>query len=372
MSKLFSPFKIRGTTFKNRVWVSPMCQYSAINGLVGDWHLVHLGSFATGGAGLILAEATGIVPDARISISCPGIWNDQHVIAWKKITDFVHSQDTLVGIQLAHSGRKGSTMPPWSEYSIAKIDDGGWKTVSSSEEPFEGFPQPRELSTEDVREVILDFESAAKRAVAAGFDVIEIHAAHGYLLHQFYSPLTNFRKDEFGGTFENRIRLLVEISKSVRSVMPSSMPLFIRISATDYTEGGWDIKQSIELAKHLKNVGVDLIDVSSGGNVANASIAVSPGYQVDFSSEIRKNADIATSSVGLITDPVQAEEIISFGKSDAVMMARSFIRNPRWALNAAEQLGVEIKWPNQLDRGRTLNKTYSPFLVLKDSSTLKR
>ncbi len=354
MSKLFQSLRVRGLEISNRAWVSPMCQYSAHDGIVGDWHRVHLGTFATGGAGLVMAEATAVVAEGRISVACPGLWNDEQMTAWATVTAFAHSQSTPIGIQLAHAGRKGSTMRPWDDHAIAQDDEGGWTPVAPSAIAFEGYPVPHALTIVEIDELVASFAVAAERAIAAGFDVLEIHAAHGYLLHQFMSPLSNVREDEYGGSFENRVRLSVRVARAVRAVMPDSMPLFVRISATDYTEGGWDLEQSVQLAGLLKECGVDLIDVSSGGNVHGVHIPVAPGYQVDFATAIKEGVDIATSAVGLITDPDQAESIVTESRADAVMLARAFLRNPRWALNAAEHLGVVIPWPVQFDRARTL------------------
>lgn len=356
MPSLFSPLRLRDITFANRAWVSSMCQYSATEGVVGDWHLVHLGSFATGGAGLVMAEASAVSPDGRISVYCPGLWNDKQVRAWSRVTDFVHSQESKIGIQLAHAGRKGSTMAPWDDHLMASPEEGGWIAVAPSAIAFEGYPVPCALSTSEVIGVIASFADAARRAVTAGFDLVEIHAAHGYLLHQFLSPLSNERTDVYGGSFENRIRLLCEVAQAVRGAIPSGTPLFVRISATDYAPGGWDLEESIELSRALKNLGVDLIDVSSGGNVAGVKIPLGPGYQVAFADEIRSKTTIPTSAVGLIIDPEQAEEIVASGKADATMLARAMLRNPRWALHAAEVLGEYIAWPPQFDRARTLHK----------------
>lgn len=355
-SALFSELKIRNTTFSNRVWVSPMCQYSAIDGVVGSWHQAHIGAFATGGPGLIMMEASGVTPAGRISINCPGLWRDDQAEAMRPLVEFAHQHSVLMGIQLAHAGRKGSTMRPWDDHLIASAEEGGWQTVSASAVAFGSMPTPKELSISEIEELIASFAAAAKRAVAVGFDVIEIHAAHGYLIHQFYSPLSNHRTDEYGGSFENRIRFLLEITKAVKEVIGDKI-LFVRISATDWMPGGWDISGSIELAKALKPLGVDLIDVSSGGTSPDAKIPLTPGYQVEFASAIRDNAGIATSAVGLITEPEQANEIVASGKADAVMLARAMLRNPRWALTAAEQLGEVIPWPDQLARGRTITKS---------------
>lgn len=353
-SSLFQEMKIRDLTIPNRAWVSPMCQYSAKDGLIGQWHQIHLGAFATGGAGLVFVEATGVIPEGRISIGCPGIWSDELAQAFKPIIDFNHSMGLTIGIQLAHAGRKASTMRPWDDHLIASESEGGWQTVSASEVAFTGMPTPRSLSKEEIAELTENFASAADRAVKAGFDVVEIHAAHGYLLHQFLSPLTNKRTDEYGGSLEGRMRFLLEVTQKVRASIPAGMPLFVRISATDWVEGGWDIDEAILLSIELKKAGVDLIDVSSGGLVSKAVVPVAPGYQVPFAEAIRKKVGIATSAVGLITDAHQAEEIISSGKADAVMLAREMLRNPRWALAASEELGVRGKWPNQFVRASKL------------------
>jgi 2,4-dienoyl-CoA reductase-like NADH-dependent reductase (Old Yellow Enzyme family) len=353
-NQLFAPLKLRHTTFPNRVWVSPMCQYSADNGIVGSWHQAHIGALATGAPGLILMEASAVSPEGRISIACPGLWNDQQAAAFKPLVDFAHSQHVPVGIQLAHAGRKGSTMRPWDDHLIATAAEGGWQTVSASPVAFNNMPTPTELTVTQIQELVSKFAQAAKRAQAVGFDVIEIHAAHGYLLHQFYSPLSNSRTDEYGGSFENRVRFLLEVTKAVRSEIGEHTVLFVRISATDWVADGWNIDDSVKLAAELKKLGVDLIDVSSGGTVHNAQIPVGPGYQVDFAHRIKSDAQIPTSAVGMITQASQANEIITSSKADAVMLARAMLRNPRWAMQAAEELGEVIAWPNQLARGRTV------------------
>lgn len=353
MRKLFSPLTLRGITFANRVWVSPMCQYSAVDGVATNWHDVHIGAFASGGTGLIMMEATGVSPEGRISTQCLGLWNDKQAERLKPIVEFAHQMDTKIGIQLAHAGRKGSCLPPWSDHPMARVDEGGWECVAPSAISFGGkYPTPRALTENEISELVKAFGAAAKRAVITGFDLVEIHAAHGYLIHQFLSPLSNTREDEYGGSFENRIRFLLEIIDEVRSAIPDSMPLFLRISASDWLEGGWTIDDSVALAKIVKIRGVDLIDVSSGGTSSGAPVPVGPGYQVPFADQIRNQADIPTAAVGLITEPEQAEEIVSSGKADAVMMAREFLRNPRWPLFAAQKLGCEINWPVQLLRGK--------------------
>jgi 2,4-dienoyl-CoA reductase-like NADH-dependent reductase (Old Yellow Enzyme family) len=330
-----------------------MCQYSAVNGVATNWHDVHIGAFASGGTGMIMMEATGVSPEGRISTQCLGLWNDEQAERLKPIVTFAHQMDTKIGIQLAHAGRKGSCLPPWSDHPMASLDEGGWECVAPSAISFGGkYPTPRSLSEIEIAELVAAFGSAAKRAVSAGFDLVEIHAAHGYLIHQFLSPLSNTREDEYGGSFENRIRFLLEIIDAVRSAIPDSMPLFLRISASDWLDGGWTIDDSVALAKIAKVRGVDLIDVSSGGTSSGAPVPVGPGYQVPFADQIRNQADIPTAAVGLITEPEQAEEIVSSGKADAVMMAREFLRNPRWPLFAAQKLGSEVNWPVQLLRGK--------------------
>ena len=350
MTTLFDSLTIRVLTIPNRIWVSPMCQYSAKDGFVGEWHRIHLGSFATGSAGLIMVEATGVVPEGRISLGCPSIEDNEHAAAFKPMIDFAHSQGSTMGIQLAHSGRKGSTTLPGSDHPIATAAEGGWQTVSASPIAFDTMPTPRELSVEEITGLVYSFAAAAKRAVAVGFDVIEIHAAHGYLLHQFYSPLSNQRTDEYGGTFENRTRFLREVVSAVREVIPAATPLFVRISASDWIEGGWTLIDSVELCTQLKALGVDLIDASSGGNIHNAKIEVGPGYQVPFATAIRAETGLLTSAVGMITEPEHAQYILETGEADAIFLAREMLRNPRWALHAAEILKGEIHWPVQYAR----------------------
>jgi 2,4-dienoyl-CoA reductase-like NADH-dependent reductase (Old Yellow Enzyme family) len=352
MSALFDPLTIREVEFNNRIWVSPMCQYMAKDGFVGQWHDVHLGSFATGGTGLIMVEATGVVPEGRISIGCPSIEDEAHAQAFKPIIDFAHSHDVRIGIQLAHAGRKAGTMLPWDDHRIATIAEGGWQAVSSSAIAFEGYAEPRALTIAEIHQLTQDFVAAAVRAVKIGFDVIELHAAHGYLFHQFYSPLANQRTDEYGGEFANRTRFLVETVAAVRKAIPTGTPLFVRISATDWVDDGWNLIDSVELCAQLKTLGVDLVDVSTGGNVHNAPIKATPGFQVPFATAIRAETGIMTTAVGLITEPEQADHIIQTGEADAVFMAREFLRNPRFPLHAAEKLGVTIKWPLPIQRGK--------------------
>lgn len=351
MAQLFSPLALRGITFPNRIAVSPMCQYSCTDGFATDWHLVHLGSRAVGGAGLVMMEATAVSAEGRISPQDHGIWLDAHVPKLRQITDFIRAQGSLAGIQLAHAGRKASTWRPWDGDGAVPVEQGGWREVfAPSAIPFnEKYPRPIALDAAGIRKVISDFANAARRAREAGFDVIEIHSAHGYLLHEFLSPLSNQRTDEYGGSFENRIRLLLEIVRAVRGVW-NSTPLFVRISATDWAEGGWDADQSVALVKQLKNEGVDLIDCSSGGLVPNAKIPVGPGFQVPFAERIRKETGIATGAVGFITEPKQADDIIRNGQADMVLLAREMLREPYWPLHAAHALGHSISWPVQYER----------------------
>lgn len=354
MSMLFSPLSIHSIQFKNRIVVSPMCQYSSEDGFASDWHLVHLGSRAVGGAGLIITEATAISPEGRISPDDLGIWLDDHIPNLKRITQFIRHNGSVAGIQLSHAGRKASTQSPWKGgNSISPTEEGGWQTVAPSAIPFhEGGPEPLSLTDEGLEKVRTDFEAAATRALEAGFQVIEIHAAHGYLLHQFLSPLSNQRSDSYGGSFENRIRLLLEIIERIKLVWPSSLPLFIRISATDWTEGGWTAEDAIALAAVLKDKGVDVIDCSTGGNVAKAKIPVGPGYQVAFAERIKQETGLMTGAVGLITSAEQAEAILNNGQADLVLLAREFLRDPYFPLHAAHALGDDIRWPVQYERAK--------------------
>lgn len=353
MSKLFSPLPLNGITLKNRIIVSPMCQYSAVDGFANDWHLVHLGSRAIGGASLIIAEATAVSPDGRISPDDLGIWNDAHIEKLLQITQFIKNQQSVPGIQLSHAGRKASTAAPWKGRGKVSIEDGGWVPVAPSSIAFsDNYAVPVELNIEGIRAIVSNFKSAAERALRAGFELIEIHAAHGYLLHQFLSPLSNQRQDEYGGSFENRIRLLLEVIDAVRSVAPKELPLFVRISASDWAEGGWDLDQSIQLASILKTRGVDLLDVSSGGLVPYQKIPVGPAYQLPFSSKIKKEAGILTATVGLITNATQAETILVNGDADLIAMARELLRNPYFPLQAADELRDSIEWPIQYERAK--------------------
>ena len=354
MSKLFSPIKIRDIELKNRIAVSPMCQYSSVNGLPNDWHFVHLGSRAVGGAALIFTEATAVSPEGRISPDDAGIWNDEQADSYKKITSFIKSQNSVPGIQLAHAGRKASTYSPWKGSGKVPIEDGGWQTLAPSPIPFsENFPLPKEMDENDIRIVVEQFSKAAARSIEAGFEIIELHFAHGYLLHEFYSHISNKRKDSYGGSLENRCRLAIEISASVRKTIPNNTPLFVRISSTDWIEDGWDIDQSVQLAKWLKAEGVDLIDCSSGGNVVNAKIPLSAGYQIPFAERIKREAEILTGGVGLITKAEQADVIIKAEKADIVLLAREMLRNPNFALQSAKKLNVDLEdFPKQYLRAK--------------------
>jgi 2,4-dienoyl-CoA reductase-like NADH-dependent reductase (Old Yellow Enzyme family) len=345
---LFSPLSIGSVTLSNRIVVSPMCEYSSEDGFASDWHLVHLGSRAVGGAGLVFTEATAVTPEGRISPQDLGLWKDEHVEPLARIVSFLHAQGSHAGIQLAHAGRKASTWRPWDGEGMVPPEKGGWtKVVAPSAVPFaRNYPQPQELDRAGIAAICDAFCEAAVRADRAGFDVIEIHSAHGYLLHEFLSPLSNHRRDEYGGSFENRVRLLLEIVGGVREVWPGERPLFVRISATDWSEGGWDLPQSIELAKLLRKEGVHVLDVSSGGNVV-APIPVGPGYQTPFSEAIRREAGILTGTVGMITDPAQASHVLRTGQADLVFIARELLRDPYWPLHAAEQLGETVSWPAQ-------------------------
>ena len=349
---LFTPLKIRGVEFANRLWVSPMCMYSAKDGVISDWHRVHLGAFATGGAGLVVVEATGVTPKGRISVGCTGIWNDEQAQAFKPIIEFSKTMGSKIGIQLAHSGRKGGTTRPGSDHQMATTEEGGWVAEAPSALAYGNMPIPHALTVSEIQQLTQDFAAATKRSVDVGFDVIELHSAHGYLLHEFLSPLSNLRTDEYGGSFENRTRFLLETVKAVRAAMPDSMPLFVRISATDWTEGGWDLEQSTQLATLLKNAGVDLIDVSSAGLSDKQEVIAGPGFQVPFATAIREATGILTSGVGLITTAEQSDAVIREGKADAVFAGRAFLRNPRWALEVAHQLNAKAKWPHQIERGK--------------------
>ncbi|MBD0833380.1 NADH:flavin oxidoreductase/NADH oxidase [Aestuariibaculum sediminum] len=353
MTKLFSPLKIKGITLKNRIGVSPMCQYTSIDGFANQWHLVHLGSRAVGGASLIIAEATAVSPEGRISPKDLGIWKDEHIEKLSEITAFIKENGSVAGIQLAHSGRKGSTMAPTEGYGTVNIESGGWNPVAPSPLPYsENYPQPIALSVEGIKKVVDDFKMATKRALQSGFEIIEIHASHGYLLHQFLSPLSNQRKDNYGGSFENRIKLLLEVVNAVKSVLPEESPLFVRIPATDWVNGGWETNDAIRLTSILKKEGVDVVDVTTGGLSNEQKIPVGPGYQTPFASKIKKETGMLTATVGMITNAAQAEYILVNEDADIILLAREFLRNPYFPLTAASELGEDITWPAQYNRAK--------------------
>lgn len=353
MSKLLSPLIIKDIAFKNRIAISPMCQYSAVDGFANDWHLVHLGSRAVGGAALIIQEATAVSPEGRITPADLGIYKEDHVEKLQKIASFINQQGAIAGIQLAHAGRKASCALPWNGGRQLSEKAGGWRTVAPSAVAFNPeYDIPKELDTNGILKVIADFKVAASRALLAGYKLIEIHAAHGYLIHQFLSPLSNRRTDEYGGSFENRIRLLLEILKAVQTVWPQNLPVFVRISATDWAEGGWDINEAIKLSFLLKTNGVDLIDCSSGGLVPYAKIRLGPGYQVPFAERIKKETGILTGAVGMITEAQQAEDILAKGEADLILIARESLRKPYFAFHAAQGLNDDIEWPLQYQRAK--------------------
>jgi 2,4-dienoyl-CoA reductase-like NADH-dependent reductase (Old Yellow Enzyme family) len=352
VSRLFEPLTLRGTTIRNRAWVSPMCQYSSHEGRPTDWHLVHLGALARGGAGLVMTEATAVTAEGRISPQDAGIWTDQQADDYRRITDFVHGQGATTGIQLAHAGRKASTRAPWLGRGYLTADEGGWQTVGASAIGYADWPAPRELSADELTELPGAWADAARRALAAGFDVAELHAAHGYLLHQFLSPLTNRRTDAWGGDLAGRSRLLLDVVDAVRAVWPDGQPLFVRISATDWVPGGLDLDETSEVARLLASHGVDLVDVSSGGNSPDQQVGTGPGYQVPFATRIKEASGLPVAAVGEITDPQQAEKIVSAGDADALFLARELLRDPSWPQRAACELGADVHWPQQYLRAR--------------------
>lgn len=354
MPTLFDPLTIKNICFKNRIAVSPMCQYSAIDGFANDWHLVHLGSRAVGGAGLIIQEATAVSPEGRITPDCLGLWKDEHMAMLKRIVAFIESQGAVPGIQLAHAGRKASHSSPWKGGKPLTHEEGAWQTLSASAVAFkEGDPVPEAMTTDQLQQFIEDFKAATARALACGYQVLEVHAAHGYLLNNFLSPISNHRDDDYGGTFDNRIRLLLEVIENVQTIWPAEYPLFVRISATDWVEeDGWTINDSVALAHILRTKGVDLIDCSSGGNAANQQIPVAPMYQTPFAERIKKETGIMTGAVGLITSTEEADAIIKEEKADLVIMARQMLRDPYFPLHAAKTMGVDVPWPNQYLRAR--------------------
>jgi 2,4-dienoyl-CoA reductase-like NADH-dependent reductase (Old Yellow Enzyme family) len=351
MSVLFSPLALRGVTFRNRIFVSPMCQYSSRDGFPTPWHLVHLGSRAVGGAGLVMVEATAVSPEGRISPDDSGLWSDAHAEAFAPIARFIAEQGAVPGIQLAHAGRKGSCTLPWLGGGPLGMESCGWQTLAPSAVPFaEGHNVPTALSRDELDGIEARFRDATLRALAAGFRAVELHMAHGYLLHEFLSPLANRREDDYGGSLENRLRFPLRVARAIRGAWPAELPLFVRISATDWVDGGWDIDQSVILARHLKEIGVDLVDCSSGFVVPDEPVPFGPGFQVPFAARVRAEAGIATGAVGMITEPVQAEQIVATGQADAVLMAREFLRDPYWPLHAAKALHAAVRWPNQYMR----------------------
>lgn len=350
---LFQPLSLRGITFRNRIMVSPMCEYSSEDGFANDWHLVHLGSRAVGGAALVMTEAAAVEARGRISPQDLGIYRDEHIEMLSRITSFIREQGAVAAIQLAHAGRKASTYRPWSGQGEVAVEDGRWQTVGPSEERFSAnYPLPHTLTQQEIAGLVQSFRRAAQRALQAGFQVIELHGAHGYLIHEFLSPLSNTRDDEYGGSLTNRMRFLIEVVDATREVWPAELPLFVRLSASDWTEGGLTIEDSVEIARVLKQHGVDLIDASSGGNVATAKIPLRPGYQVPFAEQIRREAGISTAAVGLITEPEQANEIIKTGEADLIALARELLRDPYWPLHAARALHYDISWPLQYERAK--------------------
>ena len=349
--KLFTPFTQRSVSLRNRIVVAPMCEYSATDGLPNDWHFVHLGSRAVGGAGLLITEATAISPEGRISAGDVGLWNEAQQQAWQPIVAFIKAHGAAAGVQLAHAGRKASSMRPWEGGGPLAADAGAWPTVAPSAIPFDThWHVPQALDAAGIAQVIADFRAAAERALAAGFQLIELHGAHGYLLHQFLSPLSNQRTDQYGGSFENRTRLVREVIAAVREVWPEHLPLWLRISATDWSEGGWDIEQTVQLAREVKSMGVDLVDVSSGGLIAHVKVPLAPGYQVPFAARVRHDAGVATGAVGLITESTHAARIIDEGAADLVLIARESLRDPYFPRRAAQELGVTIPAPEQYQR----------------------
>jgi 2,4-dienoyl-CoA reductase-like NADH-dependent reductase (Old Yellow Enzyme family) len=358
MTSLFDPLDLRGVRIRNRIWVPALCQYTvdARDGVPTDWHLVHLGSFARGGAGLIIAEATAVVPEGRISPHDTGIWNDEQVAGWRRVTDFVHTQGAVIGLQLAHAGRKASIYPEWgplAQKGTMPESEGGWPTVSASDIPFTGYAAPRPLTVPEIAEIVAAFAAGARRAVDAGFDLVEIHAAHGYLVHQFLSPLSNVRDDEYGGSLENRARFLLEIVRAISSELGTDIPVLVRFSATDYADGGWDEHQTANVAAWAREAGADLFDISTGGLVTGVTIPSHPGYQVPFAQYVRAQAGVPVNAVGRITDARQAADIVESGQADAVMLGREMMRDPHFALHAAHELGVDVDyWPPQYLRAR--------------------
>ncbi len=352
-ARLFSAFRLRDLEFRNRIFVSPMCQYSAVDGVPADWHLVHLGGRAIGGAGLVMTEATAVSPEGRISPFDTGIWSTEQAGAFARIAGFIRQHGAVAGIQIAHAGRKASTDAPWKGGRPLDARSGGWQPMAPSALPFaDGYPVPKEMTEADMERVRMEFAAAARNGKEAGFEVVEVHMAHGYLLHEFLSPLTNRRTDACGGSLENRLRFPVSVALAVREAWPERLPVFVRVSATDWVDGGWELSQTVALSRALKRVGVDLVDCSSGGLVPDAAIPVGPGFQAPFAAEVRRGAGIATAAVGMITEPAQAEQIVATGVADAVVIGRGFLRDPYWPLHAARALGVDFPWPVQYERAK--------------------
>ena len=372
-ANLFAPLEVGNITLPNRIVVSPMCQYSSEDGFANDWHLVHLGSRAIGGAGLVITEATAVTPEGRISPHDLGIWKDEHIAPLKRMVDFMHGQGAFAGIQLAHAGRKASMRVPWMGEGIATAEEGGWDNVlaPSAIAYAPHYNQPRALDQAGISKIIAAFAQAAKRALLAGFDVIELHAAHGYLLHEFFSPLSNHRTDQYGGAFENRVRLLIEVVDAVREMWPEERPLFVRISATDWAEDGWNLQNSMALAAQLRLRKVDLVDVSSGGLVPGVKIPVGPGYQTHFSEQIRRHTGVLTGTVGMITEPAQADHILRTGQADLVLIARELLRDPYWALHAADDLGQKFTWPVQYLRATSAEAGSREPITADDAEALR-
>ena len=353
MSQLFTSLQMRSLTLRNRIFVAPMCQYSSVDGLPNNWHMVHLGSRAVGGAAMVIVEATAVEAEGRISPSDCGLWNNAQAEAFAPIVAFIAEQGAVPAVQLAHAGRKASVLPHWQGGADATTEAGGWQPIAPSALAFgPGSPQPREMDSADLERIVVEFEAAARRALLAGFKVVEVHMAHGYLLHQFLSPLSNQRSDHYGGSLENRMRLPLEVVRRVRAVWPEDLPVMVRLSTTDWVDGGWDLPQSLQLCQHLKALGVDMIDCSTGGLVPDAVIPAAPGFQTPFAAAIRNDVGIATGAVGLITAAVQAEQIIATGCADAVLLARELLRDPYWPIHAATELKVDYPWPVQYERAK--------------------
>jgi 2,4-dienoyl-CoA reductase-like NADH-dependent reductase (Old Yellow Enzyme family) len=352
-ARLYSPLRLRELEFKNRIFVSPMCQYSAVDGMPTDWHLVHLGSRAVGGAALVMTEATAVSPEGRITPFDTGIWSREQAAEFRKIAGFLRQHGAVAGLQVAHAGRKASTDVPWRGGKPLDTGSGGWQPIAPSPVPFaEGYAVPREMTEADMERVRAAFAASARLGREAGFEVVEVHMAHGYLLHEFLSPLTNRRTDAFGGSLENRLRFPVSVARAVRAEWPERLPVFVRVSATDWVEGGWDLPQTVALARELKSLGIDMVDCSSGGTVPYAVVPAGPGFQTPFAAAVRREVGIATGAVGLITEPEQADRIVSTGMADAILIGREFLRDPYWPLHAARSLGVDVPWPSQYERAK--------------------